>query len=622
VGRHSPDKAGIEITSDPQTSDDWRRRRLVPALALIFLIAVAYWPAVHGGFLFDDDTILTNNPLVHAADGLQRIWLTTQAIDYWPVTNTSFWLEWRLWGLNPVGYHVTNVVLHACSALLLWAILRQVGVPGSFWGAALFALHPVNVQSVAWIAQRKNTLAMFWCLLSIAAFLKTQRVSRSATPTSRRQPTRSDKFYWLSLAAFVLAMLSKGSVAVVPAVFMILLWWRNGVVTRRDLLRVMPFVVVAVVFTFVNVSLQSRAGGAIRDVLPAGRLLGAAAVVWFYLSKALVPVGLTFMYPQWTIEPNSVLWWLPLIAAAALSMLLWTWRGRPMVRGLLVAWALFCTALLPVMGLTDVYFMKYSLVADHYQYFAVIALTSCVGAGLARGRLAIGTSRVNASAAIGVCLVAALGILTWRQARLYADAETLYRATLEANPDAWALRNNLGALLVDRGQDADGAAELRESLRQNPDLTAARVNLCLADIHVKAFEMAVRECADAAHDAPSDGRVHAHLALSLMALGRLGEAEAEFKVALAREPGNADARYNFAHLLAITGRAEESVTQYREVLRVLPDSAVAHNELGVALASTGDNGDAEREFRAALALRPDFAEARRNLDELLRHIGR
>jgi tetratricopeptide (TPR) repeat protein len=621
VGRHPADKAGVEITFAPPTSDDWRRR-LVPAAALLVLIAAAYWPALHGGFLFDDDTILTKNPLVHAADGLQRIWFTTQAIDYWPVTNTSFWLEWRLWGLNPAGYHVTNVVLHAFNALLLWAILRQIGVPGAFWGAALFALHPVNVQSVAWIAQRKNTLALLWCLLSIAAFLKTRRVNGSPAPRSRLHAFRYDKFYWLSLAAFVLAMLSKGSVAVVPAVFLILLWWRNGVLTKRDVLSMVPFVVVAVVLTFVNVSLQSRAAGAIRHVAPAGRLLGAAAVVWFYLSKALMPVNLAFMYPQWTIEPNSMLWWLPLIAAMAVSVLLWTRCERPLVRGVLVAWALFCVALLPVMGLTDVYFMKYSLVADHYQYLAVIAVTGCVGAALARLRPTIGTSRVNGSALVGVCLLAALAILTWRQAHLYADAETLYRATLETNPDAWALRNNLGALLVDRGQDADGAAELRESLRQNPDLTAARVNLCLADIHVKAFEMAVRECADAAHDAPNDGPVHAHLALSLMALGRFSEAEPEFRVALDREPGNADARYNFAHLLAITGRADEALPQYREVLRLLPDSAAAHNELGLALASMGNRGEAEGEFRAALSLRPDFSEARRNLDELLRRLGR
>ena len=582
---------------------------LAAAGLLVVAVLVIYWPAIHGGFLFDDDALVGDNALAQSSAGLSRVWFSTEPVDYWPVTNTSFWVEWRLWGTRPTGYHVTNLLLHAACALLLWRLFWQLGVPGAFWGALLFAVHPVNVQSVAWIAQRKNTLSLLFFLLAILWFLKNERVH-----DPRRRP--ADRWYWLSLGAFVCAMLSKGSVAVLPGILLLLAWWQRRRVERVDLIRVAPFFAIASVFTAVDLWFQARAAEPIRDVSFLDRILGAGGVVWFYLSKAVVPVRLMFMYPQWDVQAADLRWWLALAAAAAVTVLLWRYRRNPLARACLMGWAFFIVALVPVLGLADVYFMKYSLVANHYEYIALIAVTALAGAAIGLVR------QPPLRAAVGVAVAAVLGASAWGQARLYADPEILYRATLEANPAAWSLHNNLGAVLIDRGRDEEAIVQLREGVRLNPRLAAAYDNLCLASLHLGRYDDAVRDCSAAVGTDPDQAMPHANLGVALMALGRLREAEPQLEAALGLAPDYAEAHYNLGHLLVLTGRPIQALPHIREVLRLMPDSAAAENELGLALAAAGDLAEAERAFREAVRLRPDFAEAHGNLAALLQRLGR
>jgi Tfp pilus assembly protein PilF len=530
------------------------------ALVVLAVLAV-YWPAIHGGFLFDDDTLVTRSAVAQAADGLRRIWFSTEAVDYWPVTNTTFWVEWRLWGSDPTGYHVSNLLLHAAGAMVFWAVLRQLRVPCAFFASLLFALHPLNVSSVAWISQRKNALAMVFFLLAIW-FWQTLDLKVQGSVRLR---------YALSVLAFLVAMLSKGSVAILPGVLLLIIWWQNGAVTRRDLIRVTPFIVIAVALTLVNIGFQARATAVIRDATLVERVLAAGGVIWFYLWKALVPVRLMFMYPP----ADFVRYGAPLAAAAAATFVLWKYRARAWGRGTLVAWLFFVIALVPVLGFTDVYFMRYSPVADHYAYIAVLSVTALAGAAL---------SRLPKPAAIttGAVILIACGSLTRMHARTFSGPETLYRATLAFNPSAWALHNNLGALLVDERRDVEAAAALREALRLRPNLLAAQRNLCLASSHLGQFDEAIAECSRA----------------------------------LTADPGYVDAHFHLGRLFAMTGRAEDAERHYRELLRLRPGSATAHTAYGLLLAGTGRTAEAAAAFRAALAINPADAEAQRNLTNL------
>jgi protein O-mannosyl-transferase len=352
---------------------------MLAAAGLIAVVAaLAYLPALNGGFVFDDNLLLTDNALIKAPDGLRRFWFTSEAVDYWPVPNTTLWLEWRLWGMQPTGYHITNLLLHIITSWLIWLILRRLVIPGAFLAALLFSVHPVNVESVAWIAQRKGLLALLFFQLSVLAFLKSEDQPDGASRLTRC-------WYWLSLAAFALAMLSKVSVAVAPLLLLAIVWWRRPL-ARRDLLRIIPFCAVAAVLVRVNLWFHTQAIDVpVQTATMAERLLGAGGVPWFYLSKALLPVDLVFTYPDWQIRTDQPQWWLPLLAAAALTGMLWRYRcgwGRPV----LFAWGWFCVALVPVMGFTDIGSNKHLLVADHYQHLALIAVLALVAAGWSRSQ--------------------------------------------------------------------------------------------------------------------------------------------------------------------------------------------------------------------------------------------
>ncbi len=582
---------------------------------LVAATVLVYAPALHGSFLFDDDSLLTNSAIVKAADGLRRIWLTTEPLDYWPLTNSSFWIEWRLWGMNPVGYHVTNVVLHIGSALLLWAVLRRLSIPGCWLAAMLFALHPVNVQSVAWIAQRKNTLSMFFFLLSILWYLRVPGNSRGG----------SARWYWLSFGAFVLAMLSKGSVAILPGVLVLLIWWRRRRVTFRDVVALVPFFAVAAGLTIVNMWFQARMPGGVRDVTGLERVLGAAGVLWFYLAKAVWPAGLTFVYPQWDVRSGELAWWLPLLGAAGVTGVLVWQRHRPFARALLFAWAFFALALLPVMGFTDVYFMKYSLVADHYEYLALAGVAAAVAAGLVRALASLESAlppRLAPAALWRGALLGVLGAAAWSHTHVFASAETFYRTGVANNPSAWVLQNNLGALLIEQGKNDEAAAHLREALRLHPDFPQAHNNLCDAATHLRRVEEALAECSAAVRNSPNRASAHDGLGVALASTGHLTEARAEFETALRLNPGSIEARYNLADVLRASGQPAAAAEQYRAVLRAWPDASGAHNGLGRALDELGDSRGAERAFRDAIRLDPAAADPHRNLADLLVELGR
>ncbi len=633
-------------------------------LAGIVLIAVAaflaYYPSISGGFILDDDLYVTNSRIIKAQDGVYRFWCTAEPYDYWPLANTTFWIEWRLWGMNPTGYHITNLILHIVDALLIWIILRKLSIPGAFLAAMIFTVHPVNVESVAWISQLKNVMSVLFFLLSILCYLKHLLPSISDDIYSSRHTTCADSahgvcgphsgadpahgvwglltggWYWLSLAAFVMAMLSKGSVIILPVLILGIIWWLRSLGTvpisdstkmgrspsiRSDLLRTAPFFVLAAVLAVVNMWFQTHGTGeVVRNAGFTERLLGAGGVVWFYLYKALLPFDLAFIYPQWNIETGNPLWWLPLSAVLIVTAVLWRYRST-WSRPFLFAWVFFCVALVPVMGIIDVGFMKYSLVADRYQHIAVIGVIALVSAGWSGWHR---LTRIGArwTTAVAVLMVAAFTFLTCQQNGIYRDAISLYKAALAKNPNCLIAYYNLGVALYDTGKVPEAIESYRQALAIKPDYVNAQINLggALLDLGkaqeaIVHFEQALR----IDNDIPV---THNNLGLALLKTGRTQEAIEHHKQAIKLDPKYADARNNLGYALYKSGRFQEAIEYYRQALDLTPDYLKAHNNLGVALVRMGRFQEGIEHFEQVLRFNSRDFEAHNNLGSVLLDVGR
>jgi protein O-mannosyl-transferase len=583
--------------------------RSLPTLAgvalIVFAASIAYLPSLSGGFLLDDNVLLTENPLIKASDGLYRIWCTTEAYDYWPVTNTTLWLEWRLWGMNPTGYHVTNLFLHIADVVLIWVILRRLSIPGAYLAALLLAVHPVNVQSVAWIAQRKNLMAMLFFLLAIVSYLQVEGQSR---------PRRGSVFiceprYWLSLAAFALAMLSKGSVAILPLLLLLILWWMRPL-RMEDVIRTAPFFVVAGALTIVNIWFQAHGKDVeIRHADFVERLLGAGGVVWFYLYKAILPIDLLFIYPQWHIQVDHLLWWLPLLAAVCATWVLWWYRAGS-TRPLLFAWAFFCVSLVPVLGFVDVGHMRYSLVADHYQHVALIGVLALMAAGWDEWRRRGAAQWLpNAAAAMAA---GALAFLTWQQSSQYVDPITLYKATLRGNPDSWMMHYNLGVVLATAGRSTEAIHEYQETLRLT-NYAEAQNNLGALLFATNRPSEAIEHFEEALRLKPDYADAANNLGTALTRMGRLAEAIERYQETLRLDPDYAEAHNNLGTALTQAGRLPEAIEHYEVALRLKPDYAEAHYNLGNALTAAGQLPEAIHHYEQALKLQPNYPDAHHNL---------
>jgi tetratricopeptide (TPR) repeat protein len=599
-------------------------RRFLPAALILSAALLAYAPVFRAGFVWDDDKFLTENPLIHASDGLYRFWFTTAPPDYFPLTSSMLWFEWRLWGPNALGYHLVNVLLHAASAVLLWRVLLRLSVPGAWLAGLLFAVHPVAVESVAWITERKNTLPMMLYLASILAYLRFEdgsshhddTTSRSTSLTAMSLPNGTTKgnpqsafrnpHYLRSLGLFLLALLAKTSVVMLPAVLLLCAWWRRGKVAARDLLRTAPFFALSLALGLVTVWYQYHsdiAGEVVRTDGLAARAACAGWAIWFYLYKALLPVNLCFCYPRWTTSA-SLQAFVPLLLFLAMLLLFARFRrswGRP----LLFALGYFALALLPVLGFLDIYFMRYSLVADHWQYTALIGVVSLAAGLLAWVMERPGAPRTVAKAAAGA-LVLACAVLTFWQTFIYHDEETLWRDTLAKNPKSWMAYGNLGGLLVQRARapGADSAALL---------------------------DKAEQCCEEAVALQPQQAEAYAHRALLRLARGQGDAAMQDYDKVVELDP-SPEAYNDRAEAAAGLGRLQQAIDDYGKAIRLRPAFAQAYGNRALAFAqlAAAQTGQAQAEsrrrtfddFDEAVALQPGYALAFFNRGNAWMEIGR
>jgi len=589
--------------------------RVLAGLALVGLTFAAYLPALWGGFIWDDELMVSNSQVVKSSRGLYYIWCTTALPDFFPLTSTSLWLEWRLWGLHPAGYHFTNILLHALSVVFIWRALARLRVPGAWLAAAIFAVHPVNVESVAWIAERKNTLAMFCYAASAWVFLRWYQGREGP------EPMKGGLAYGASLVLFLLALLSKTAVAPLPVVLLLCIWWLRKKLVWRDVLAVAPFFGLALVLGLVTVWFQyNRAIG--PDIVQgagfAGRLATAGCAVWFYLWKALVPVNLAFVYPRWEIDPRSPVVYLPGIALLVCFGALWLYR-RAWGRAGLFGLGYFVLMLLPILGFLNIYFQAYSLVADHWQYFAIIGAIALVVA-TARQALA-GKGYGWLGRWVSLAVLATLSLLTWRQTQLYVNGETMWRDTLAKNPDCWLAHCNLGVILQSQHKLAEAESHYKTALQYRPMFDVVLNNLGALLIDTGRAEEAIGYLRRATASKLDDADAHNSLGIALAQRGRLDEALTHFREALKYKPDKAMTHNSLANILALQHHYQEALTNYLEAIRLDPKYPEAHNNLGFALAELGRLDEAVAQYREALQLDQRYALAYFNLGCALARLG-
>ena len=535
---------------------------------------MAYLPALRGGLLWDDTSHVTT-PELQSLHGLWRIWFDLGATQqYYPLLHSAFWMEHRIWGDAVLGYHLTNVTLHAASACLVVMIVRRLSLPGAWLAGLVFALHPVCVESVAWISEQKSTLSGVFYLGSALAYLRFDQSRRASR-------------YLLAFGLFALALLSKTVTATLPAALLVVFWWQRGRIEwKRDLRPLLPWFALgasAGLFTAWVERTFIGAKGADFTLTLIQRCLLAGRAVCFYAGKLLWPRNLTFIYPRWNIDPGQ--WWQYLFPAGVVALAIGLCLLARRHRGPLAGFLIFAGTLFPVLGFLNVYPFRYSYVADHFQYLAALGLIVPVASALAvmAGRIAPGRAGRVAFAAV---LPAALGVLTWGQSGMYRDAETLYRETLVRDPDSWMAHNNLGNILLEiPGERDDAMAHFEEALRIRPDYWEAHLSLGNALIQIP---------------------------------GRLADGIAEYQTAVRLDPEAERARSNLGAALLLEDRPREAIVQLETALRIKPRYAEAHNNLGNAFLQTfGRLPDAIREYQAALRINPDYVQAHVNLGNAL-----
>ena len=566
------------------------------AVGFLALAFIAYQPVWRAGFIWDDDDHLTANPAMAAPRGLLQIWSSIPVSRYYPLTLTSFWVQRRLWGLNPLPYHLVNVALHAINALLVFVLLRRLRVPGALVAALVWLLHPVNVESVAWVTELKNTQSGVFFFCACLCFLRCEDGERHADAKHQHAsggvPSRARTgcaAYGVALACGAAAMLSKPSTVVLPLVLLLCVWWERGGWRRVDLMRIAPFFAMALGMSAVAIREQrwqiSRSGPLDLEFGMVSRILIASRAVWFYAVKLFWPVPLAFVYPRWKLEMNSLLSWMPLLGLVAVGIVLWVGRRRPWSRAAMFGLGYFVTALLPVLGFFDIFYFRYSFVADHFQYLAGVGLTA-LATSAALGLTARWGKRGRDAGIVASCAVLlTLGALTRQQAKIYRDEETLWSDTLAKNDGCWMADHNLANFLLRQGDVTDAIAHWQHALQINPALPEVCNNLGTTLFRMGRTRDAIYYWEQALRDDPGYFGAHFNLGTALVQQGRATEGIAHLEQAARIDPTAPEAQLNLAEALLRGGKGRDAIAHFEMALGLQPDSVVSQSRLAWALAT-------------------------------------
>jgi len=576
-------------------------------ILLVGLVLLVYLPALKCGYIWDDDFYVQNNRTVRELSGIWSTWFDIGVNQqYYPLVHSTFWLEYRIWGDAPMGFHAVNVLLHALGAVLLHRVLVRLQVPGAWMVAAIFALHPVQVESVAWITERKNVLSGVFYFAAALLYLRW-----SGDGASQRGPRSC---YYLALAAFTCALLSKTVACSLPAALLLVIWWKRGVVRVGEVARLVPFFAIGAGLSLITVWAEKHSVGAVGEAwsfTPVERILMAGRAPWFYASKLVIPADLTFIYPRWQLDVGA--WWqylFPLMTVCSVVTLFLL--RRRLGRGPLVALLCFGGTLFPALGFVDVFPFLYSFVADHFQYLASVGMLALLVATALKGVERLTSSTGPVPVVISVAVLAVLGTLSWRQQSAYRDLESLWRDTIDKNPDAGIAHTNLANVLAHRNEFEAAFAAYEQALALMPDLPEALVSyggvLLTAGRPREAIEKLERALAvlpDPADRSPAGksalrGMAHSLLGTALAVEGHLEEAWEHLNESLAREPDTAREHHSMGMIYMRWGRFAEAIEHIERALSLDPDSAEEKKMLAWLLATAPE--PALRSPARALAL--------------------
>lgn len=575
-------------------------------LAGLAVYLLAYSRIFTAAYIWDDDDYVTRNLVLRSPSGWLEVWKPKTTPQYYPLVFTTFWLEYRLWELKPLGYHLVNLALHGASAVLFFRVLRRLGVPGAAFAALLFLVHPVMVESVAWVTERKNVLSLFFYLLAFQQWLRVEDNKKISWPR-----------YLATIALFSCALLSKTVTCSLPAAILLVEWWRHGRLRGRTILLTLPMFAIGLALAAVTVIVERDhvgAGALNFGLSPLERCILAARAIWFYISKLLWPADLIFIYPRWAISASEPVQWLYPTMTLAWLAALWAFRRR-IGRGPLVAALIFCGTLVPALGFIDVYPMRYSWVADHFQYHATLAPLALIGAGieLARHR-ASSTSEKRSSLGLLVCalfasLVLILGWRTYEQTRIYKDAPTLWKATAERNPDAWIAHHNLATYLVDDGKLDEARTHVERSLALFPNQGEGLNLLAQLALRGNDPQKAIELCEKAIAIGGGRSEVFVNLSSAYLTMQRYPKAAAAARQAVKLAPNSPEALSNFGSALAMLGQHQEALTHLSRSVEIDPQSLETRVMLAVSLGSLGRCNEALNHLAAALQISPSDADA-------------
>jgi Flp pilus assembly protein TadD len=589
------------------------------------MVVVAYAPTLGNRFIWDDDYHVTANTTLSSLDGLRRIWFEFGAVpQYYPFVHSTFWVDYHLWGDSPKGYHLENMLLHAASSVLLWRLLVRLRVPGAWLAAALFGVHPIEVESVAWVTERKNVLSLTLALASLCCYFRFAPLEEPSDPPLTDSVRR--RWYIAAFGLFVAALLSKTVVCTLPAVVLVILWWKNELIRWRDVLPLLPMFALGVGLGYVTMHMEAThvgAQGADWDFSFLERILMAGRICWFYAGKLAWPSPLIFFYPRWTIDAGS--WWQYLFPVGAVALLVMLWLARARLgRGPLAAALIFGGVLVPALGFVNVYPFRFSFVADHFQYHAGIALLALTAAGAAIFWKRLRPDLRSAGQAACGLLLVVMSLLTMSRATVFFDEETLNRDTIAQNPTAWMAYSNLAAFLEAQSKFDESYTLYKTAAELHPNDPLMQCNV--GHVYLKLgvrdgfgsgqLEEALKHLEKAVEMGPTLATVHERLGYGLMIAGRVPEAIKQYQLAVQLAADNAGYQNDLGVALAKSNRQVEAVEHFEQATRLDNNNAEYAVHLALAYAQTNRRGEAIAIAEHALAL-----SRRQKLDEQAHNIA-